>query len=514
MQGEDKLQGANTGNSANQLAYKLVPEDAYWQRAGFPPLTANGAIEYVQPVNGMQEEELSVSAVTSNPHFSLKEERHRLFEENLLLPDDPESTLFLDSGRGGRIILWIIVAFIITILIWSAFARVDEVTRGHGKVNPSMQLQVVQNLEGGIVSKILVKEGQVVDEGQVLLQIDNTMSSATMREGHLHYLAHKVRAARLKAEAEGTPFVPCEDVMKEQPELVQQEVELYESRQKGLQANLDILRSQAEQRQQELQELEVKLSQLQRSYDLLDKELKITKPLIKDGAISEVEVLRLERELSDLKGEVEATRLAIPRAKTKLDEANQKVSEEELSFRNKAREELTDTMSELSRLSESQVALADRVNRTTVRSPIHGTVKRIMINTVGGVVQPGMDLMEIVPLEDALVIEAKVKPADIAFIHPEQEAMVKFTAYDYSIYGGVKGHVEHISADTITDEQGGSYYLVRLRTEHNHLGTEKHPLKIIPGMTATVDILTGKKTVLEYLLKPILRAKEYAFRER
>jgi len=512
-----------TSFSDGYTVYRLIDSSSSIVRQGqkvwFAPLVGTlGVHELMQQDapgvgdRGLVENGTSPSA--SGLHSPLENAFALLREDESAGPDAGRFFIEPEGGQGGRIILWLVVLFFVTSLLWASFARVDEVTRGPGKVIPSKQLQVVQNLEGGIVSKILVKEGQVVEEGEVLLQIDNTISSSTLRESHLHYLAHKLKAARLKAEADGSPFILPEDVMKEQPGLVQQEVELYESRKQGLQTNLDILRSQADQRQQEVRELQVKLNQLERSYDLLRQELKITKPLVKDGAVSEVEVLRLEREISDLKGELESTRLAMPRARAKLDEAIKKVSEEKLAFRNKAREELTDTLSELSRLSESQVALADRVDRTTVRSPIHGTVKRIMINTVGGVVQPGMELMEIVPLEDALIVEARVRPPDIAFIHPGQEAMVKFTAYDYVTYGGVKGLVEHISADTITDEQGGSYYLVRVRTEHNHLGTEKNPLRIIPGMTATVDILTGKKTVLEYLLKPLLRAKEYAFRER
>ena len=440
--------------------------------------------------------------------------RERFLDEDLEFATDARLAYVQSGSRCGRLILWSVLLFLLIGLGWASVAQVDEVTRGSGKVIPSRQLQIIQNLEGGIVSKILVKEGQVVDEGQVLLRIDDTMSSSSLRESRLHYLGHKVKAARLKAEADGTPFVPPEDVMREQPKLVEQELQLYQSQQNQLEANLETLRHQVDQRKQELAELGAKREQLKRGYDLMLKELNLTKPLVKDGAVSEVEVLRLEREVSDLRGELKSTELSIPRAQSKLEEAQGKVEEETLSFRNKARQELTETLAELSRLSESSVGLADRVQRSTVRSPIHGTVKRIMINTVGGVVQPGMDMMEIVPLEDALMIEARVKPSDIAFIHPGQEAMVKFSAYDFAIYGGVKAIVEHIGADTVTDERGNSYYVVRLRTEHNHLGTEQHPLRIIPGMTATVDILTGKKTILEYLLKPVLRAKEYAFKER
>lgn len=441
-------------------------------------------------------------------------ERERFLAEDMEFAPEVRLSAMLERRGRGHIILWGVLLFVMVALGWSSVASLDEVVRGSGKVVPSSQLQIVQNLEGGIVAKILVKEGAHVNEGQALLQIDDTMSSSSLREGRLHFFGHEIRAARLKAESDGTQFIPPEDVMREHPKLVDEELRLYQAQENQKNAALDILRQQVEQRQQELEELRVKRDQLKRSYELLEKELGLTKPLIKYGAVSEVEVLRLEREVNDIHGELKATELTIPRARSKLAEANKKIEEETFGFRNKARQELTDTLAELSRLKEANIVLADRLDRTLVRSPIRGTVKRIMINTIGGVIQPGMNLMEIVPSEDTLLVEARIKPSDIAFIYPGQDAMVKFSAYDYAIYGGVKATVEHIGADTVTDDNGSSFYVVRLQTEHNHLGTEQHPLKIIPGMTATVDIMTGKKTVLAYLLKPVLRAKEYAFKER
>lgn len=427
---------------------------------------------------------------------------------------DADAAVLQQSPKGGRLILWATVAFFGAAFSWAGYTELDEVTTGIGKVIPSRQIQVVQNLEGGILAEILVREGAVVDKGQVLLRIDDTRFASSYRENRLQSWALKAKAARLRALAEGSPFQPPQDVLHEQPGLVEQELLLFEARQKELQSNLGILDQQVSQRRQELAELRAKRGQLARSHALVLQELNLTKPLVREGAISAVEVLRLERQVNELDGELKATRLAIPRVESRLNEARRKTEETELKFRNEARDELNETVAELSRLSESNSALEDRVSRTQVRSPVRGTVKQLLINTVGGVIQPGMDLLEIVPLEDSLLVEAQIRPADIAFLKPGQQGTVKFTAYDFAIYGGLAADLEHISADTIMDERGDSYYLVRVRTNKNFLGSENAPLPLIPGMMTEVDILTGKKSVLDYLLKPVRRASERALRER
>jgi adhesin transport system membrane fusion protein len=277
---------------------------------------------------------------------------------------------------------------------------------------------------------------------------------------------------------------------------------------------MDILQEQISQREHEYKELTTKLEELTRTYAILQKELELTRPLISQGAVSEVEVLHLERQASQMQGEIATIKQTIPKAQSRLQEAQLALRENQLVFFNKAKSELNEVLAELDEVSASAIALEDRLRRTNVRSPVAGTINRLLVNTVGGVIQPGMDLVEIVPLEDTLVIEAKIKPADIAFLRPNQEAKVKFTAYDFTIYGGLDAKLEHISADSITDEKGNSYYLVRLRTDKNYLGPESDPLPIIPGMVASVDILTGEKTVLAYLLKPVLRAKYMALREQ
>jgi adhesin transport system membrane fusion protein len=396
-------------------------------------------------------------------------------------------------------------------IMWTAVALVDEITKGEGKVIPSSQIQVLQSLDGGIVAEINVKEGQVVDAGQVLLRVDPTRFESSVRENRSQYLALATKAARLRALAEGLPFTPPPEAMLEDQKTVQDEQRLYQTARSNVEAQIAIARQQLVQRQQELSEMRVKREQASQAYDLTARELAVTKPLISSGAVSEVELLRLERDTARFLGERDVAAAQILRSQAALAEAARKIEEVELNARNEVRKELADTMAKLNAFTEGSVALADKVKHAAVRSPVKGTVKRLMVNTVGGVVQPGRDLVEVVPLDDALILEARVAPKDIAFLRPGQKAMVKFTAYDFSTYGGLDAKLEHIGADSITDERGNTYFLVRVRTNRSSLGAN---LPIIPGMMAEVDIVTGKKSILTYLLKPVLRAKQAALTER
>lgn len=427
---------------------------------------------------------------------------------------DIRVSLLAQSPRGGSIILWIILIVFFCALAWAYVAEVEEVTRASGKVVPSRQLQIVQNLEGGILSEIMVSIGDVVEKGQLLLRIDEKRFSGPYRESRFNYLALKAQVARLQSETNDTPFIVPEEVMKEAPEVGIREKELFESRKDEHEETLGMLQAQSMQREQEITELKAKIAELSRTQRLLKSEINMTRPLIKSGAVSEVEYLRLQRQDSEMQGQLTASQLALPRAISRLQEANSKIIEEKLKFSNSAKKELNDAIAKLEGLSATTTTLADRLERTAVLSPVRGIVNQIFINTVGGVIQPGMNLIEIVPLEDTLLVEAKVKPSDIAFISPNLKATVKFTAYDFTMYGGLEAKVEHISADSIVDKQGNSFYLVNVRTTKNYLGTKDAPLPIIPGMIASVDILTGKKSILTYLMKPIFRAQSLALRER
>ena len=330
--------------------------------------------------------------------------------------------------------------------------------------------------------------------------------------------ALRARIARLSAETDLKPFAVPADLEQERPELVLQERQLFDSRHRDFEAGLAVLQRQSEQRRQELAEMESRVTRLQDSYALVQQELGMTRPAAEKGVVAKVDLIRLERQANDLKGELDIATMSVPRLRTAVRETTQKSEQYAADFRAQASRELSEARAEQSVVSATKVALEDRLDRTLIRAPVAGTVKQVKVNTVGGVVQPGMDLIEIVPIDETLLVEARVRPADIAFIRPGLDAMIKLSAYDFSIYGGVQGTVEHISADAIVDDRPGaraeSYYLVRVRTTHGSHGAGDKHLKILPGMQATVDIRTGHKTVLQYLLKPILRAKQTAMRER
>lgn len=425
-----------------------------------------------------------------------------------------DGTLLEDSPTLARITVWLVSLLLLTALIWAKFAVLEEVTMGEGKAIPSSKIQVIQNLEGGIVAEIFVREGQLVNKGDVLLRLDDTRFLSNRGESDADRMALTARLERLQAEAAGRPLEMPAEITLKAPQLVEDELALYNSRQDRLHSEQRTLNEQLRQKTQELAEFSSKQQQYRSSLGLIQQELNMSQPLVSSGAISEVEILRLRRSAVEMRGSLDATTLAIPRAQAGISEIKSKMEESELAFRSDAFKELNEVRTELQKITASSLAIEDRVSRTTVQSPVHGIIKQLKVNTIGGVVQPGSDLLEIVPLEDNLLIEAKVRPQDVAFLHPGQKAMVKFSAYDYTIYGGLKANLELISADTITDEEGNSFYLIQVRTNKNHLGSDAHPLLIIPGMIATVDIITGEKSVLDYLLKPVLKARAEALRER
>lgn len=431
--------------------------------------------------------------------------------ESLDWADDADWARLQQEPLRARALLRLAVLFLLLLVLWAAYAELDEVTRGDGKVVPTSQVQVIQSVDGGIVEELPVREGQLVEAGQLLLRVDSTRFLSTMLESRASLLALQAKALRLQALTQGGSFLPPPELLRDAPDIVEQEMRLYRSRREEISAQVSISQNQLMQRQQELNEVRARKEQAERGLELMLKELNATKPMVATGAVSEVEVLRLDREVARLRGDREQADAQISRVQAAIQEATRRIEEVQLTARNQMSSELSETMSKLSSMSEGGRALADKVKHADIRSPVRGTVKRLLVNTVGGVVQPGKEVVEIVPSDDALILEAQVSPRDIAFLHPGQEAMVKFTAYDFSIYGGLVAEVVNISADSVVDEKGNANYLVRVRTRKASLGPN---LPIIPGMVAQVDILTGKKTVLAYLLKPVLRAKANALSER
>lgn len=411
----------------------------------------------------------------------------------------------------ARFLLYLSLAVFVVLILWASVAEVDEIARGEGKVVPSSQLQVIQSLDGGVVEDIYVKEGQSVNVGDVLIRVDSTRFTSSLAENQAQIFALTVKAHRLEALTQNKPFILPKELAGGDASIIAQEMNLYNSTLSEILAQTSVSDQQIVQREQELREARAKLEQAQRSLDLTEQELRVTEPLVGTGAVSEVEILRLRRDVSRLKGERNQTNAQISRIQSAIQEAERKKQEVRLNFSNKLSTELSDTLGKLSALNATNTGFADKVVKADLKSPVRGTVKRLLMNTVGGVIQPGKDIIEIVPTDDTLLLEAKIRPQDIAFLHPGQKAIVKLTAYDFTIYGTLEGSVENIGADTVINEKEEAFYIVRVRTKSASLGDN---LPIIPGMVAQVDIMTGKKTILAYLMKPILRAKANALSER
>jgi len=408
--------------------------------------------------------------------------------------------------------IWILT--IAVFIIWASYAEIDEITRGEGKVIPYGQNQVIQNLEGGIVEDILVQEGDTVKKGQVLLKINNTKSISDSESNKIKYNELYARKLRLLAEVNHKPF-SIENVKDENlKRKIEKEKLLYNSRKLEFKAKDNSLMEQIEQKKQEVKEAKAKLKTLKKSLKYVQEEINMTEPMVRQGIKSKVDFLKLKREESEIINKIQAAKLSIPRLKYAISEYRSKREEAKQAYINEARKELNKTIAEIERLEAQQKAFEDKVIRTIVKSPVNGIIQTLYVHTIGGVVKPGEDLVEIVPTTKKLYMEIKIKPKDIAFIHPGAKAKVKISAYDYSIYGGLEGKVVKISPDTITDKKDNTFYLIYVETKKNHLGTKEKPLKIIPGMTVNVDIVTGKKTIMQYILKPILKSKQYMFTER
>lgn len=421
--------------------------------------------------------------------------------------------LAMPSRRASALMLTL-VALVAVFILWAILATVQEVTTGRGRVTPASKIQVVQNLEGGIVREVLVREGAFVREGDILLRIDPTQAGSSLGEAREKILGLGALIARLEAEVEGRPLSFPAELAKGRPDLVTHQREHYEARRKEIEAAIAALDLQEVQRAQEIKEAQSRIKTLRRSLELAGEELDMIQRLERSRSASRSELLVVEAKVNDTRGALEATNLALPRLEAAMSEIGRRRTERIEAARGESLQRLSSARVEHSALQEMSRGSEDKVARTTVRAPTDGIVKTVNVTTPGQVVQPGHSLVEIVPINDTLLVEAQVRPQDIAFLRPGQDALVKITAYDFSIYGGLAAKLEHIGADSISTDKGETYYLIRVRTNTAQLTHGSGSLPIIPGMVAEVDVITGSKTVMGYLTKPLVRMRQTALRER
>jgi len=425
---------------------------------------------------------------------------------------DVDAALDRQGTRGIWPVLMIVTAGMAAGLIWAHYAILDEVTHGEGRVIPSSQVQLVQPLEGGIVAAISIKEGQRVTIGEPLVRIDDVSFASSLGELKQKRMALAARRARLEAEAAGNAL-PLAGLNIDAA-IVEAEMLLYKARQASLAEELAVVEQQLAQRRLERIEITTRLDEATATSAIAQRELELGRSLKRSGAYPEMELLRLERQSRSEQRDIAVLAASLPRSDAAIAEATAKIQATILTFRSRASEGLGEVNASIAVTEESLKAAEDRVRRTILRSPATGIVNKLVVNTIGAVVRPGETIVEIVPVEDNLLVEARVRPQDVAFIHPGQAASVKITAYNYTVYGDLPGVVERIGADTIPDEKGNPYFRVILRTSRNHLGSDKDALPIIPGMVVTADIKTGRKSVLDYMLQPIQVARHEALRER
>jgi len=424
---------------------------------------------------------------------------------------EAEWSRIMQTPVKAKGLLYLVSIVLFLLVVWSYFAEIDEVAKGDGKVIPSQQLQVLQSYDGGIVQDILVTEGQTVKKGQVLLRVDPTRFLSSLEENTTQFAALAAKVQRLSALTQDKALRFNEELQDAAPSIVENERKLYNSNLAELDEVAAGSDSRVVQRRQDVEEERANLSQYQNVLSLTKKELSVTKPLLASGAVSEIEILRLDREVVELEGNIARSKVAIERGLNAIEEEIIRKEESRLKLINRWNQELTDATGEMATLQQSQTSLEDVVSQADIKSPINGTVQRLLINTIGGVITPGSAVVELIPQDDQLIVEAKVSPKDIAFIRQGQPAILKFSAYDFTIYGGMSAEVQHISADAITNDKDETYYLVRLETKRS---IADESLAILPGMIVQVDILTGKKTVLNYILSPLFNVTASALRER
>lgn len=441
-------------------------------------------------------------------------------QSDFAFSNDIRAAIDLRTPRTSRMLLFTALALLTTFFVWAHFAVLDEVKRGNGRVIPSRQMQVVQSLEGGIISELMVQEGSIVAKDQPIARIEDTNFASQFGEIRERRGAMAARVERLEAEAQGASKVDFGSELSQlAPRAVETEKSVFDAHMRKLAQDTDVIAQQETQKKKEIDELRATETRFSETLTLLNRESELTRKLYNQKVVPEIEMLRVERQATDMRGQLAVVRATIVKTEAAVNEAHSRLLNIGTAFKAQAEDDLAKSRADLAVLDENIKSAQDRVRRTELRSPVRGIVNKLNVTTIGAVVAPGASLMEIVPLDDSLLVEGRIRPQDIAFIRPNHEAVVKLSAYDSSVYGSLHGKVERISADTITDEKGDknergeTFYRVIVRTEKNHLGTDENPLPIIPGMVATVEILTGKKTVLDYIMKPARMLRNEALRE-
>ncbi|CTQ54445.1 Hemolysin secretion protein D, chromosomal [Roseibium album] len=429
------------------------------------------------------------------------------------IDDNPEQ-----ATVTSRRLVFVLCGLLFSAVVWSYLTEVDEITRGEGKVIPASRTQSVQATEQGVVEEIAVKIGQTVQAGDLIIRLDDTATTSDLGEVRAKLRALKTKVARLSVESSGNPEVALEcpeSVFRDAPEICANESILLETRRRAFRSTRSVLEQRLLQRDKERNEAQANLERLQNSLAISQEELDLLAPMAERRLVAKTDIIRVQRELVDFQGQINALQESLPRIEGAIAEARFQLEELDLKFQQEALTEKTDALAELSVLEQSEKGESDRVERTDIRSPVDGIINALEIHTVGSFVIAGDQVAEVVPTSDELLVEARISPRDVAFVVPGQEALVKISAFDFAIYGGLEGEVVDVSPDSFVDERSGEpYFEVRVKTNKAYLERSGRQFNITPGMICTVDILTGQKTILQYLLKPVNRAREEAFTER
>ncbi|MBI4030239.1 MAG: HlyD family type I secretion periplasmic adaptor subunit [Proteobacteria bacterium] len=428
--------------------------------------------------------------------------------------DELDAAANLKPGLAANLFLGSIAGLVFLFLLWASLSKIDELSRGSGQVVPTQEIQVVQSLEGGILGELLTQEGDRVEKGQVLLRISDVQFSSEERGTEAKFASLRAKKARLEAEASGADFAMPADIAQGMPDIARNEEALYLSRQKELSNAIAILKDKNEKAKAEIAETNAQIKRLSDNRALLGQELEITRKMVAQQAVPKLEEIRLQRELSDISGQLRANQEKMGGLQAELSVTEKQMTDQKDKIRSQALGELGEVETQIAQLQESLKSIGDRVYRAELRAPVAGIVNKIAVKTIGGVIEPAHKLVEIVPVDDELKIVARVLPSDIAFMKIGLPVKVKISAYDPQRYGSLDGRLARIGANSVTDRDGNVFFEIEARTDKNHLGTADAPLPITPGMVADVEIITGRRTIMEYLMKPVLRTKDRALRER